>query len=90
MTAAPALFGGGMAVAPTASATDLPVVLDFADYGVCDGVTNDALAFQHALTELGAAGGGRQQLPPNDIAILLTTLPTFDVPANVEVVGHAG
>lgn len=66
------------------------VIVDFTDYGACDGATNDRAAFAEALAVLDTAGGGTLMLPPTDIAITANGQPTFDVPANTRVVGVAG
>ncbi|MCA9843204.1 MAG: right-handed parallel beta-helix repeat-containing protein [Dehalococcoidia bacterium] len=66
------------------------LVVNFADYGACDGVTNDRAAFSTALSVLSSAGGGTLLLPPTDIAITLNALPTFNVPANTRIVGTPG
>jgi hypothetical protein len=67
------------------------LVINFADYGACDGVTNDASALTAALAELDDAGGGTLQLPPKSIALTLTAAgPMFTIPANTRIVGSAG
>ena len=66
------------------------VIVDFTDYGTCDGATDDRAAFVESLAVLEAAGGGTLMLPPADIAITLTGAPTFNIPANTRVVGVAG
>jgi len=66
------------------------VIVDFTDYGACDGVTDDRAAFVSALAVLDSAGGGTLQLPPTDIAITMNALPTFDIPANTTVRGTRG
>jgi hypothetical protein len=66
------------------------LVINFADYGVCDGVTNDSAALNAQLAKLGAAGGGKLLLPPKTIAVTLNNWPTFRIPSNVEITGIAG
>lgn len=81
---------GTAAALPRAAAQSAPLTVNFADYGACDGTTNDAGALRTALSELADAGGGTLLLPPKEIAVTLTTLPTFKIPANVQIVGHVG
>lgn len=64
-----------------------PTSIDFANYGKCDGVTDDKVPFASALSELASTGGGTLVLPPTAIAIKMDALPTFDIPANVKIVG---
>lgn len=66
------------------------LVVNFADYGACDGVTNDRAAFASALNVLSSAGGGTLLLPPKSIAITMNADPTFTVPANTRIVGVPG
>lgn len=66
------------------------LVVNFADYGACDGTTNDRAAFTTALGVLSSAGGGTLLLPPTEIAITLNALPTFNIPANTRIVGTPG
>ena len=67
------------------------LVINFADYGACDGVTNDAAALIAALAGLDDAGGGTLQLPPKSIALTLNVAGSmFTIPANTKVVGTAG
>ena len=88
LAAAPAAFGESLILAPAAIASDMPLTLNFADYGACDGTTDDRAAFVTALSAL--AGGGTLVLPPTDIAITLTGNPTFSIPANNRIVGIPG
>lgn len=83
-------IGRAVTTAPSAAASSAPLTLNFADYGACDGITNDGKAFSTALAELSDSGGGVLVLPPNDIALTLTALPTFEVPGNVQITGHPG
>lgn len=66
------------------------VIVDFADYGACDGVTNDRASFAEALAVIDAAGGGTLMLPPTDIAITMNAEATFDIPANTRILGTPG
>lgn len=66
------------------------LVLNFADYGVCDGVTNDSAALATVLSELSSAGGGTLMLPPVDIAVRVNGFPTFTIPGNTTIVGTPG
>ena len=74
----------------SASSNTGGITLNFADYGVCDGTTNDRAAFATALAALATAGGGTLLLPPKDIAITMNGQPTFDIPANTRIVGTPG
>lgn len=87
---APTIASGLPAATPRATAQSAPLTVNFTDYGVCDGITNDAGAFRAALSDLADAGGGILLLPPKEIAVTLTALPTFNIPENVQVIGHVG
>jgi hypothetical protein len=86
LVAAPSAIG--MAFPGIASGT--AATLSFTDYGKCDGATDDGAAFAKALSDLNAAGGGTLLLPPKSIAITMSATPTFDIPANVRIVGTRG
>jgi parallel beta-helix repeat protein len=79
-----------MANAVNSSNSNGGTTLNFIDYGVCDGTTNDRAAFATALAALATAGGGTLLLPPKDIAITMNAQPTFDIPANTRIVGTRG
>ena len=66
------------------------VSVNFANYGACDGTTNDTAAFTQALVDLSSAGGGTLVLPPKSIALTLNAEPTFNIPANTKIVGTPG
>jgi len=76
--------------APHAIASNSPLTLNFADFGACDGITDDSTALSRALIKLSDAGGGVLILPPKQIALTLTALPTFEIPGNVQIVGQSG
>ena len=66
------------------------LVLNFADYGACNGSTNDRAALATALSVLASAGGGTLLLPPKTIAITPNANPTVTIPGNVSIVGTPG
>jgi hypothetical protein len=85
------VFAGGVDLTVACAAVDDgDLVLNFVNYGRCDGTANDADAFKQVIGLLSSAGGGLLQLPPATIAMTLTAWPMFTVPGNVRVVGAPG